>query len=224
MRSRRTPPPPSRSAPARLRRALWRWRHLLVAGCLGLAATITVTTLAPPAPAGQAVLVLADDAAAGAVLGAADVEVVSVAARALPAGVLTDPDAATGQALAVGLPAGTPLLPAMLTGPGLADGAPAGTVVVPVPVADAGSAALAQPGHRVSLVAAASDAAGTSGPAEIVARDVVVLAVRESEAGSGLLDAGGGQATVVYVAAPPSVATLLVGSSAWAPLRVLLEG
>ncbi|WP_127131004.1 SAF domain-containing protein [Georgenia sp. SYP-B2076] len=221
MRPRR-PPPPSRSVAARLRRTLWRRRYPFVALCLGLAVATGLGVLRPPEPPGEPALVLAADVAAGTPLTGADLVVRTVVAGTVPPSALRDERAALGRPLAVGLPAGTVLMASMLTGPGLADGAPPGTVVVPVPVADAGSARLAQPGQRINLVAAGGEAAGVPGGAEVVARDVVVLAVQESGGGS-LLGSGVAGVTFIFVAAPEQVATVLLGSSAWAPLRAVLR-
>lgn len=218
-----SPVPPSRSAAARARRFLWRRRHLLAAVCLACAAAVTVTALRPPEPAAERVVVLAADLPAGRVMAADDVRVSEVPAGSQPAGVLRDEDDAVGRPLAVGLAAGTVLQPAMLTGPGLAAAAPAGTVVVPVPVADAATARLAEPGQRIDLVAAGSDVTGAEAEAEVVARDVVVLASWTPESGGGLLEPGTGDVTYLYVAATDRVATVLVGSSAWAPLRAVLR-
>lgn len=219
----RQPPPPSRSAATRLRRGLWRRRHVLAALCFGLAAATAVSVLRPAPPPHEDVVVLSTDKPAGTPLTGSDLTVRPVPAGLAPEGALRTPAEAVGQPLAVGLPAGTPLLPGMLAGPGLAEAAPPGTVVVPVPVADAASARLAQPGRRISLVAVTSDTTGTPGDARVVARDLVVLAVH-AEDGDGLLGAGGDGLRSVYVAAPERVATLLVGSSAWAPLRAVLTG
>ncbi|MPV38630.1 SAF domain-containing protein [Georgenia subflava] len=221
MRTRR-PVPPSRSAAARARRWLWRRRHLLAAACIGLAAAVTVGALRPPAPPAERVLTVTDDVPAGTVLATADLTMRSVPAGTHPPGVLRELDDALGQPLAVGLPAGTALVPAMLTGPGLAAGAPAGTVVLPVPVADAATARLAQPGQRIDLVAAGTDLTGVPGEAEVVARDVVVLASWEPADG-GPLTSGMADVSFLYVAASPGTATVLVGSSAWAPLRAVLN-
>lgn len=213
--------PPSRSAPARLRRWLWRQRRLVAAVCLGLAAAVSVATLRPPPPPTAPALVLARAVPAGQALTSADVTVASAPVGAHPPEVLTTEVDAVGLPLAVGLPAGSALTPAVLVGPGLADGAPPGTVVVPVPVADRATAELARPGQRVDLLSATADSAGTPGPADVVARDVVVLASFAGEQG-GLLDPGVSGVTVLYVAAPRAVASVLVGSSAWAPLRAVL--
>lgn len=216
------PVPPSRSRTVRARRLLWRRRHLVAAACLALAVYLTLTMLRPPVPSGRPVLTLAADLPAGTVLTADDVRVRTVVDDAAHPGSLSDPADAVGLSLAVALPAGATLLPTMLAGPGLAAGAPPGTVVVPVPVADAASARLARPGQRVTFVATTTDGAGSPGDAEVVARDVVVLAVEDGAADSSILGTGA-TLTFVYVAAPESAATVLVGSSAWAPLRAVLE-
>ncbi|WP_447925672.1 SAF domain-containing protein [Georgenia muralis] len=213
---------PSRSTAAVLRRTLWRGRHLLAALCLGLAVSVTVSTLAPPPPAGVPVLTLARDIPAGTVLTEADVVRRTLPAAAAPAALATPADA-VGRTLAVGLPAGTALVDGMLVGPGLAGAAPEGMVVVPVPLADAGSAALAEPGRRVTLVAADSDLSGTAGAARVVARDVVVLAVQQPQAGGNLLDPGASGVTTIFVAAREADATALVGAGAWAPLRAVIR-
>lgn len=219
----RTPVPPSRSAAARARRFLWRRRHLLAALCLACAAAVAVSALRPPDPPAERVLTLTAELPAGSVLAADDVRLESLPVGAQPAGVLRDADEAVGRPLAVGLAAGTALQPAMLAGPGLASAAPPGTVVVPVPVADAATARLAEPGQRIDLVAAGSDVGVESTDAEVVARDVVVLATWTPETGGGLLEPGVGSVTYLYVAAGERVATVLVGSSAWAPLRAVLR-
>ena len=218
----RTPVPPSRSPAARTRRLLWRRRHLLAALCLACAAAVAVTAVRPPDPPAERVLTLASDLPAGSVLAAEDLRVEALPVGAQPDGVLRDADEAVGRPLAVGLAAGTALQPAMLAGPGLASAAPPGTVVVPVPVADAATARLAEPGQRIDLVAAGGDV-GVEADAEVVARDVVVLATWTPESGGGLLEPGVGSVTYLYVAASDRVATVLVGSSAWAPLRAVLR-
>ncbi|MFD1507123.1 flagellar biosynthesis protein FlgA [Georgenia yuyongxinii] len=218
----RQPPPPSRSTATRLRRGMWRRRHVLAAVCLGLAAATAVSALRPAPPPHEDVVVLRADVSAGTPLAAADVVIRPVPAGLAPSGALRTLAEAVGQPLAVGLPAGTPLLPGMLAGPGLAAAAPPGTVVIAVPVADAASARLAQPGRHISLVAVTSDTTGTPGEARVIARDLVVLAV-DADVSEGLLGAGTSGMTYVYVAAPERLATVLVGSSAWAPLRAVLE-
>ncbi|MHB1064197.1 MAG: SAF domain-containing protein [Georgenia sp.] len=219
----RAPTPPSRSRQVRARRLLWRRRHLIAALCLGLAAFLTLTAVRPPAPRGEPVLTLASDLPVGSVLTAADVRLRTMPAEAAHPDALRDPAEAVGLPLAVAMPAGAALLPTMLAGPGLAAGTPPGTVVVPVPVADPASARLARPGLRVTFVATTTDGSGSPGGAEVVARGVVVLAVEDAAAEASFLGSGTA-VTFVYVAASEAVATVLLGSSAWAPLRAVLEG
>lgn len=208
--------------PDKLRRLLWRLRFPLAAVCLGLATALVVAALRPPPPPTRSVVVLSRDAAPGQLLADDDVAVARLPPAAVPDLTLDDPVEATGSRLAVGLPAGTPLSPAMLVGPGLVAGAPAGTVVVPVPLADAGSAGLARPGTRVDLLATPGDGLGASGPAQVVAAGVLVLAVVTQGTEAGLLGGGDSGPTTLYVAAGRRDATEIVGASAWTPLRVVL--
>ncbi|MEE6273159.1 SAF domain-containing protein [Georgenia wangjunii] len=211
---------PSRGRSARLRRWAWRCRHVVLAVALALCVGVVLAELRPPPPRTEPVLVLARDVPAGAVLTGADLAVRQAGAGSVPAHALRAVGEAEGATLAVGLPAGFPLAGSVLVGPGLADGAPPGLVVVPVRLADPGVVAMLRPGDRVDLLAATADAAGTAGPAEVVAAGALVLA-RHEEAGAGLLGAGA-EAPLVLVALPPPVAAAVVGASAWAPLRVVL--
>src|SRR5659263_97765 len=110
-------------------------------------------------------------------------------------------------------PAGTVLSEHLLVGPGLV--APAGHVVLPVAVADAGSLALARPGTEITLLAGAGEHSGTIAP------DVLVLSVLEAEDGESLLG-GSARNTVLIVAVPVHLVSVVVDASAEAPLRVAL--
>ncbi|GAA4421338.1 hypothetical protein GCM10023169_14140 [Georgenia halophila] len=214
--------PPSSSPAAAVRRSLWRYRHMVAALCVAAAAAVALDTLRPPDPPVEPVVVMADDVPAGTVLSEADVEVREAPAGTYPDSVLREAGSAVGRPLAVGLTAGTALLPTMVTGPGLAGSAPAGTVVVPVPVADDATARLARPGQRIDLVAVAAEASSADGPAAVVARGVVVLAVWSPTGGGGILGDTTTGARYLYVAAREEDATVLVGAGAWAPLRAVL--
>ncbi|MGC5628309.1 SAF domain-containing protein [Georgenia sp. Z1344] len=208
--------PPSRSAGARLRRGAWRWRHAVAAVCLAGAASVAIGELSPPPPTTTTAVALSTDLPAGHVLGRGDVGTRDLPVGDVPAGAPADVEAVVGRPLAVRLTEGTVLGEGMLAGAGVA--AAPGEVVVAVLVADDGSAHLAEPGLRVSLLAPPTD----GGPAEVVAENVLVLGAVEDEEG-GLL--GGGDesdVTRMYVSATPDTATLLVGSSAWTPLSVVL--
>ncbi|QCB95433.1 flagellar biosynthesis protein FlgA [Cellulomonas shaoxiangyii] len=210
------PPLPRVRAPAavRLRGALWRWRVVVAAVCLGAAAAATVQALRPPPPRTVPVLVLAADATAGTPLTTSDVTVARVPPDAVPAGALTAPDDAVGAAPVVDLPARQPLTPTLLGG-GTPTG-PAGTVVAAVRLDDPAVAALLAPGAHVDLVAARPE----GGPGETVARRALVLPAPPSDgAGGGLLGGASGAPDVpVLVAVAPDEAVRLAEASASARL------
>lgn len=195
----------------------WRWRHLVAAGALGLAAAVAVGAMTPAPPPSEEVVVLSSARPAGAVLRMGDLVVRTVPTGLLPDGALLEPEPLVGERLAVALPAGYPLADGVLVGPRLARGAPPGTVVVPVRLADRDVAELLGAGDRVDLLRAPSE----GGPATIVARDVLVMARTSSDSEDAL-----GLATpdpaLLLVAATPEVATLLVGAGAWDPISAVL--
>nr|NLD40935.1 hypothetical protein [Actinomycetales bacterium] len=192
---------------------LWRWRHVFLA--IGLAAGTLAFVDALSPDEGAPTLVLKVARPAGHVLTADDVRTVTLT----PAldGVLGAPEEAVGEVLAVGLPAGSPLSTGMFVGPGLAVSAPSGTTVVTVALADPGSRELAIPGTKLTLV-------GETGPDGNVQQvhDVLVLSRLDSPAGEGLF-ATETLLTYVLVAVPSRMATLVLESSAVAPLRVALH-
>lgn len=214
--------PPSRRRPVRLRRLLWRWRHLLLVAAVLCAGWVVVSELRPPPPVTVEVVVLARDVPAGTELTGADVRLAALPRDLVAPGMLRAPGEAVGEQVAVGLPAGFPVAAEVLVGPGLASGVPPGQVVVPVRLADAAVARTLRPGDRVDLLAATADSAASAGGAQVVASAALVVALDESE-GGGLL---GGQETaaLVFVAVPRETAPEVVGAGAWAPLRVVLPG
>lgn len=208
-------PPPARlvdASPA-WRGALWRWRHAFLGIALAAGALMVVEAVAP-VPDGTLVVVLARDVPAGLDLVPADVVVRPVPDDVVPSPVFGTADAILGERLAVGLPAGTVLTDALLLGPGLADGVPEGHVVLPIAIADPGSRALARTGTSVTLVGASDPE-----PARALARDVLVLAVLDTEGGSGLLS-GEPTTTTLIVAVPTAAANVVMSASAQGPLRV----
>lgn len=164
---------------------------------------------------GVPTLVLKTHLPAGHVLTAGDLTTVEFS-PAIP-GSYDSQSAPLGETLAVGLPAGAPLTSGMLLGPSLADSAPSGTIVVTIQLADPGSLALARPGSRVQLVGDTAHSAGS-----VLASEVLVLARIDAPGGGGLL---GSTETPPYavVAIPQRAATLVLQSSATAPLRVALH-
>lgn len=216
------PSVPSRRPVVRLRRALWRGRHLLLVTALAIGGAVVVHELRPPAPLSTHILVLARDVPAGSELSTQDLTSATVPPALAGPEMMRSADEAVGSRLAVGLPAGFPVTGRVLVGPGLASGTAPGEVVVPVRLADAAVARTLHPGDRVDLMAATADAAASEGGAAVVAAGALVVA-RGDDGDGGLL--GSEQpASLVYVAVPQATAPDVVGASAWSPLRVVLPG
>lgn len=187
-----TSPPPPRERPAPLphargpwrlqaRASLWRYRFVLAAACLGLAAAVVVHALRPPAAATVPVVVLAHDVTAGTALADGDLAVVGVPHDAAPAGAFPAPEDVRGRVAAVDLPARLPLAPGLLADATLTG--PAGTVVVAVRLDDPAVPALLEPGLHLDLVAARLE----GGPGEVVARRALVRPGPSAAPESGLL-------------------------------------
>lgn len=213
----RAAPPPSRSTRTRLRRTAWRWRHALAALCLAAAASIVIGELRPEPPPTAPAVVLDASLPAGHVLLPGDLRAVDLPAGSVPAGIVADESLPVGQPLAITLPAGTVLSEGMLARSALASAAGPGEVVVAVRLADDGSASLASPGLRITLLVPPVD----GGPAEVVAERVLVLGTVDRQDG-GFLSPDEAQVTQIYVSASPEAANVIVGSSAWTPLSVVL--
>lgn len=145
---------------------LWRYRHFVVALCLGGAVLIILGVLRPEAPTGQEVLVAARALDAGHVLTGEDVERRSLPDEALPAAGLAGEEV-IGLRTAIALEPGTVLTTSM-TSAALTRDLDAQERVVQVPV-EVG-AELAQPGARVDLVGQAPPPVPGEAGTEIPAR------------------------------------------------------
>lgn len=182
----------------------WRLRHVAVAVCLALAATVTVGALRPAPPAGVDVVVAARDLPAGTVLAAADLDTVAVPEPLAVAAARASDDARAallGATTAVAVPAGLALVPSLLSGAALAG--PPGTVVAAVRLGDATLAALLAPGEHVDLLASPGD----GGPGVVVAHRAVVLPTPAPQSG-GPLDGARTPAPLLVAVAPDESAAL----------------
>ncbi len=187
----------------------WRWRFLVAALCLGLAASVTVDALRPAPPSGVDVLVAARDLPAGLELTAADLRVSTVPESTAVTGARASDDARAalvGRTTAVALPAGIPLVPQLLAGTGLAG--PPGTVVAAVRLADDALATLLAPGDRVDLLAAPAE----GGAGVTLARRALVLPSPPRAEGGGLLGSSVASRAPLLVAVRPDEATALAGA------------
>jgi Flp pilus assembly protein CpaB len=169
---------------------------------------------APARPAEVEVVVAAVDLAAGAVLGAGDLTLVTLPPAAVPDGVVFDIGQLTGEVLAGPLRRGEPVTDVRVAGPGLWSQVPAGQVAAPVRLADLAVATLLRPGDRVDVLATAADA----GAAEVVAAGALVVSAPPAETpdppsgdrGAGLLVLAVPAETAARLAAAATNSTLTV--------------
>jgi len=185
--------------------------------------------LQPPAPATRGVVVAAADLSAGRSLAPGDLTVAQVPAGVLPAGTTGDPTDVVGRSLAAPMARGEPIAGHRLTElPPWS--VPPGTMPMPVRFADAGAAALLAAGHRVDVLAASGpglDGAAPFASAELVAQDVLVLAVITAEQGSGGIMGGSAtpeeQTPLVLLAADRATALAIAGAQGRASLGYLMR-
>ena len=185
--------------------------------------------LQPPAQATRGVVVAAADLPAGRSLVTGDLAVAQVPAGVLPAGATDDPDEFLGRALAAPMARGEALAGHRLTD--LPEwSVPPGTMPLPVRFADAGAAALLAAGQRVDVVAASGpglDGATPFASAELVATDILVLAVMTADQGSGGIlggsTSGEEKSPLVMLAADRGAALAIAGAQGRASLSYLMR-
>ena len=210
-------------------RLLRRHRRLLAGAAAAASIAALGLALQPPAPATHGVVVAAADMPAGRSLLPGDLAVAQVPSGVLPAGTSSDPGAFLGRALAAPMSRGEALARHRLTD--LPEWAvPPGTMPLPVRFADAGAAALLAAGQRVDVVAASGpglDGAAPFASAELVASDILVLAVITADQESGgLLGASASnedQSPLVMLAADRGAALAIAGAQGRASLGYLMH-
>jgi len=218
-----------RSARLDVARLVRRHRRLLA----GLAAATSIAALGmalqPPDVATRGVVVVTADLPAGRELVAGDLTVAQVPSGVLPSGASGDPGEFLGRVLAAPMARGEAISGHRLTGmPAWA--VPPGTMPMPVRFADGQASALLAAGQHVDVVAASGPGLDGDAPfaaAELVAQDVLVLAVITAGAGTeGIL---AGQATaeeqepLVLLAADRAAALAIAGAQGRASLGYLLH-
>ena len=254
-RSRTSPDESPRSPRMRSRRGarrpsltLWRHRHLVIALCLGAAATLALSALRPGAEPGQEALVVARTVGAGEVITADDLATRSIPSSALPADGMAGSEV-IGSRAAIELEKGT-VLTASMTSAAIAADLAANERLVQVPV-EVG-AQLAVPGAHVDVIgeappretnesAGSSESAESPGPAgagespssasastfnvspstEVLCRNArVVLSTSEGEDTKW---AAGRKVTLITLAVPAANASLIVGAATNGALGVVLS-
>ena len=162
------------------RRPAWqrtRLRRMASAALVAAAAFVATSAFLPkPAPRGIPIVVVAQDLMPGHVLTRSDLTVVDWPTDLSPGGVVADPGMLVGKALGAGMSRGEAVTSARIRGPGLLAGARTGLVAAHVRLADPAMSAMSAPGDRVDLISPAG---------QVVAADVVVLAVDAGSEGSG---------------------------------------
>ena len=162
------------------RRPAWnrtRLRRVVSAGLLAAAAWFALSAFLPQTPPrGIPVVVVSRDLMPGHVLTRGDLTVADWPRDLGPGGAVADPGALVGKALGAGMSRGEAVTAARVRGPGLLTGARTGLVAAHIRLADPAMAGMAAPGDHVDLI-------GSAG--QVVAADVVVLAVDAGSYGSG---------------------------------------
>lgn len=220
--------PAPRRTPRAARRPslmLWRYRHLVVAACLGAAVAVGLGVLRPADPPAAEVLVVARPVNAGAVLTEHDLETASVPVAALPADGLAGTEV-IGTRAAIALEEGTVLTTSM-TSASLTVGLAPSERLVQVPV-DVG-AQLAQPGARVDLITQSSTMAppGAGTEEDDGTDDAVVCAgarvVLVQAEGKDNQWTPGRKVTLITFAVPAVHASLVVSAATSGALGIVLS-
>jgi Flp pilus assembly protein CpaB len=159
-----------------VRRAVLRRRRALAVLCVVGAVAAGLRATAPPSAPTTAVVVAAEDLAAGAVVAADDLATVALPPDAVPDGTVSEAADVDGAILAAPVRAGEPITDVRLVGPGLAATAP-GTVALPVRISDAAQAGLLEVGDEIDLMATDPEARTTA----TIASGALVLAVPDLE-------------------------------------------
>lgn len=158
---------------SRTRRAVLRRRRLLAALLTAVAVAAGLDAVARPPPETVTVLVAARDLPSGTEVTADDVQSAEFLPGSTPSDLADDP---VGRVLAAPLTAGEPVTDVRLVGAQLTEDLP-GLTAVPVRLPDAGMVELLEVGDRIDLVAADPQAGG----AQVVAADVLVLAIPRTD-------------------------------------------
>jgi Flp pilus assembly protein CpaB len=197
----------------------------------GLAAAASITTLGlalqPAADPTRSVVVAAADLPAGRSLNSNDLRTARVAAGVLPADTYAETSDLVGEVLAA------PLVRGEAVGAHRLTAAPDWTIPpdtspLPVRFADASAARLLRPGQHVDVLAASGPGLDDAGfaAAELIAADVLVLAVIDPEGSGGMLDSrsvGPDSSALVLLAVDRVSALAIAGGQARANLAFMMR-
>ena len=162
------------------------------------------------------VVVSSADLAVGTVLRPDQLRIVSWPTEFRPAGAFARSSDLIGQRLAGPTRSGEAVTRTRLAGPDLASGLPTGFVATPAPVI-ANATSFVHPGNRADLIAPAGDSATATGPAHVVAEQVLVLAVLAPN------DERNSTPSATIIVAAPSHVAARIATEALVPLVVLVR-
>ncbi len=212
-----TAPPVPRRTARTLRSLLWRYRPALVAALVALAAWAALGAVRPPPPVTTAVVAASRDLPAGQRLTPDDLTVVALPPDTVPPAATGRAEDLLGRRTAHPVADGVVLVPGDLVENGAWAAAGPGELVVPVRLADPVVAGLLPTATPLQLVAATG-----SGPT-LLTRDARLLARVESSAeASGMLGSPGTDDSLLLLAVPADVATLVLDAGAGGTLTVAL--
>lgn len=202
--------------PRSLLRRLGHHRRTLAAVATALGVLALVQALTPAPPATTPVVVAATELTGGRTLTEPDLAVVDMPTEIAPDTAAADPAALTGQILTATTPRGVPVTDrSVLTPHTLAPG----RSIAPVRFADADLVQVIRAGDHIDIIAAGPDV----GPDAVIAEDVRVVTIPDSEADTGFGSASSTQGVLVLVEVHPDEATALAQVTSRAVLSPLLR-
>ena len=210
-------PPPRRAV-----RWLARNRRLVAALLLCVAAGLAVQQLTPAPAVTVSAYAAARDLAAGEMLGADDLMVLSVPHSLVPDGSYGSSQNLEGKQLAVGLRKGQLLSDAQLLGPGLLSGSPPGSAAVPLRMADPTSIQLLSPGQLINVVLTTGDGFDQPAASQVLAAAVPVLWTPKHGNGTSQWLGSGETEGLLVVAANTDQSGRLAGASTQGKLFFVL--
>ncbi|TGO03795.1 SAF domain-containing protein [Serinibacter arcticus] len=200
-----------------VRSLLWRYRPALVAVLVAVAAWSVLGALRPAPPETAPVVAASHDLPAGHEITAGDLAVLALAPDVVPPGAFTRPEDLVGHRIAHPAGDGVPLVPGDLVENGAWAAAGPDELVVPVRLADPVVAGLIPTATPIQLVAATG-----SGPTLLTRDARLVARIEDATAPSGVLGTPGTGNSLLLLAVPADVATLVLDAGAGGTLTVAL--
>lgn len=200
-----------------VRSLLWRYRPALVAVLVAVAAWAVIGALRPTPPATTAVVAASHDLAAGHEIASGDLTVLALPPDTVPPAAFVRAEDLVGRRIAHPTADGVVLVPGDLVESGAWDAAGPDELVVPVRLADPVVSGLLPTATPLQLVAATG-----SGPTLLTRDARLVARIDGAAAPSGMLGAPGTDESLLLLAVPADVATLVLDASAGGTLTVAL--